>query len=349
MQPNKNKDIYCVTGVEMKKISLISISFVLWGCGVKTATSELRELMNYWNVPDYIPGATAPLKTQLASLPDNGETATPVWQGYWYPSSQNGTAYKPNNREPSPMEKYDLAVGNSKQQATQWEIDSSRALANVDWAGHCNGLAAASTMEVEPKFPINYNNIVFSVDDVKALLIEIWQNGGDMSGGRCDIDRIKYDANGRIITDECRDINPATFHIILANFLGLFHKPVIADVTLGSPVWNYPAISYAIKYKQNATVRDVTYWLYGAVKDTYDYNPSATSFVYFQTEVTFTIETKIYEYILELNAAGEIIGGEWYGDSKKDHPDFLWRHTKPTPENPYLDVSKVYDIYKRSL
>ncbi|GMF49544.1 unnamed protein product [Phytophthora lilii] len=31
-----------------------------------------------------------------------------------------------------------------------------------------------------------------------------------------------------------------------------------------------------------------------------------------------------YEYLLELNEASEIIGGEWLNYSANSHPDFLW-------------------------
>lgn len=34
--------------------------------------------------------------------------------------------------------------------------------------------------------------------------------------------------------------------------------------------------------------------------------------------------TDLYEYILELDANGKIIGGEWVGQSKTNHPDFFW-------------------------
>jgi hypothetical protein len=34
--------------------------------------------------------------------------------------------------------------------------------------------------------------------------------------------------------------------------------------------------------------------------------------------------TDHYSYILEADAAGRVIGGEWMGDSLKNHPDFLW-------------------------
>jgi hypothetical protein len=34
--------------------------------------------------------------------------------------------------------------------------------------------------------------------------------------------------------------------------------------------------------------------------------------------------TDSYEYVLEADASGKVIGGEWIGSSKKAHPDFLW-------------------------
>lgn len=37
--------------------------------------------------------------------------------------------------------------------------------------------------------------------------------------------------------------------------------------------------------------------------------------------------TDRYDYLLELDAAGKIIGGEWTGASKQSHPDFLWLPT----------------------
>jgi hypothetical protein len=38
---------------------------------------------------------------------------------------------------------------------------------------------------------------------------------------------------------------------------------------------------------------------------------------------TYT-RTDSYEYILEVDAAGKVNGGEWIGSSKRNHPDFVW-------------------------
>jgi len=331
-----------------KKFLFFLFFLLISGCG-NESSSSLKEAMDWLNNPTNIPGASGTLMTVLNSLPERGNSNFPVWNGYWYPSSQNGTARRPPNAW-SPMEKYDQAMGDSGYQATNWEKESSKQLSDTDWAGHCNGLAAASTMVTEPKRAVVYKNVTFTVDDIKALLIEAWGSGGKMVGGRCNAKTIHYDTNGRIVESECRDLNPGTFHILVTNFLGNFHTPIIADTDNGDPVWNYPIVSYEVKYKQlDLNAQAVNMWLFNVNKNTYDYNPNAKSFAYYQTQIALSTGVqKIYEYILELDGAGNILGGEWFRNSKKDHPDFLWRHTQPTTENPYIDLNVVYAIYNQS-
>ncbi len=84
----------------------------------------------------------------------------------------------------------------------------------------------------------------------------------------------------------------------------------------------------------------------GTVVETeYAFNPDAKSLYYIRSDVDFIAESPAsrdgnlasdidrythednYEYILELDADGKIIGGEWIGASKNEHPDFLWLPT----------------------
>jgi len=57
-----------------------------------------------------------------------------------------------------------------------------------------------------------------------------------------------------------------------------------------------------------------------------------------------------YSYILELNGKGEIIGGEWAGDSRLGHPDFLWLPIQQSAaEVNGISYEKVRDLVKQSL
>jgi hypothetical protein len=57
-----------------------------------------------------------------------------------------------------------------------------------------------------------------------------------------------------------------------------------------------------------------------------------------------------YDYILEVDSTGKIIGGEWIGASKRQHPDFAWlplRSTSTTVAGgkiTYANVKTIYDL-----
>jgi hypothetical protein len=81
------------------------------------------------------------------------------------------------------------------------------------------------------------------------------------------------------------------------------------------------------------------------IPDAYIWNDEAVTFYSVKTELDYITEspstldgnlsdrissytkTDRYNYILEVDADGKIIGGEWVGSSKKNHPDFLWLPT----------------------
>ena len=55
-----------------------------------------------------------------------------------------------------------------------------------------------------------------------------------------------------------------------------------------------------------------------------------------------------YDYILELDAEGKIIGGEWIGDSILNHPDFVWLPVRDRAGNPHIDTDLVRDLVRES-
>ncbi|HTH05706.1 MAG TPA: pre-peptidase C-terminal domain-containing protein, partial [Ilumatobacteraceae bacterium] len=57
-----------------------------------------------------------------------------------------------------------------------------------------------------------------------------------------------------------------------------------------------------------------------------------------------------YDYVLEIDSAGKIIGGEWVGTSKKQHPDFVWLPIRASASSvaggkiTYANVKMIYDL-----
>ncbi len=88
--------------------------------------------------------------------------------------------------------------------------------------------------------------------------------------------------------------------------------------------------------------------------DSYQFNALAEQLFRVRTQVEYLLEPDvtidgnlaeeidlftgrdIYEYILEVDAAGQVIGGEWLGNSRQNHPDFLWL---PESRNPYETIA----------
>jgi hypothetical protein len=82
----------------------------------------------------------------------------------------------------------------------------------------------------------------------------------------------------------------------------------------------------------------------------YVFNSEATDFVHIKMTVNYAhFSSRTYEYILELNQKGKIVGGEWVGSNKREHPDFIWRPSEPKLENPNLDLNIINTIYKQSI
>jgi hypothetical protein len=106
----------------------------------------------------------------------------------------------------------------------------------------------------------------------------------------------------------------------------------------------------------------------GAIPTTYVFNANAKKLMKVHMDVDYIAEsastldgnlaTQIdrfthqdkYDYILELDAAGKIIGGEWIGTSKRQHPDFVWLPIRSTVNTvaggkiSYANVKMIYDL-----
>lgn len=297
---------------------------------------------------------------QFASLPLKGDSrdGKKFWSGDYWPLNKgninqrwNAKTYQGQNRstpdrsqaklmryedlaELSPSEKYDLFLGRYDYPLTSEVSQKSNADAK-DWEGICNGWAAASTHHNEP-VPKNLVNpdgikIPFGSADIKALISYYYATHHQVVtthqiGKRCDQNRRILGIN---TPAECKDdVNPGSFHIALANTIGLKQKSFLMDVKRFKEVWNHPIVAYTSKVVDvnndpsekltEGTVRTVkvetrVFYIDESQRNTWYVINGTTEQV---------VAHKDYQYRLNLNQDDEIIGGSW---KSGERPDFLWR------------------------
>lgn len=137
------------------------------------------------------------------------------------------------------------------------------------------------------------------------------------------------------------------------------------DVTASAEVWNQPIYSYSILNSQYISSQQAAS-VVSQQAQSYTWNTAAVGFLYVQTEMKYVSEgidfvaistperiqtylkTKTYTYVLELDASNNIVGGEWAGESKADHPDFIWMPVgKPDPDSEVAGIK--YSVVKQLL
>ncbi|ETP06989.1 hypothetical protein F441_16687 [Phytophthora nicotianae CJ01A1] len=235
------------------------------------------------------------------------------------------------------------------------------------WFGICHAWAPAAIIEEEPNCPVTHNGVTFQPLDIKGLISDVY-DGAKVStvftGARYNGGDDGTDEYGRHTNDAYRDMNPAYFHIAAANLLGKLKHSFVVDVTAGAEVWNQPVRGFKM-YEQTAmSLEEAAQTFYGL--EEYPWNAAAKSIVYVKSRLSWVFETytdgglvasgevdkfttgQYYYYLLELDDAGEIIGGEWVYNSDSDHPDFLWfAKSKPAADTvtsiglSYADVSML--------
>ena len=261
--------------------------------------------------------------------------------------------------------------------ATEWELKNHGRYGTTDpesWWGHCNGWASYVLNEDEPlrAVKVRYANnqitectdntagcVEFTLGDINALGAELyWSDGARMLGRRCEEveSDFEMDESGRVSNVECRDGNAGSMHIVATNMLGRLERPFIVDLNADRQVWNYPVYRFELTENRDIDVAEALR-LIGAPAGTtsWTYNQDAKRFVKVRmkawivedaipptTEIAGPLLARYttieyYDYILELDDAGTIIGGEWTGNSKTDHPDFLWYSFSNSPNGAWAD------------
>jgi hypothetical protein len=259
--------------------------------------------------------------------------------------------------ELSPAEKYDRLVGDRRFTLTRWALAQGRKYFEKDgkvesWMGLCHGWAPAAVMEQRVTKSVTARapdgaKILFYPADLHALATLLWAEGKfpmKLIGGRCTDKEPEREENGRLKSPDCLDTNPGTWHLAIVNQLAASRRALLFDASFDHEVWNYPIYKYAYHYVKEGSDEKFTSWedaaipLSDADRARAPRAEGATMLVRVKMEISYSIprdpaayteddgtldkkSDATYDYELELNADGKILGGEWLS---KDHPDFLW-------------------------
>jgi hypothetical protein len=205
--------------------------------------------------------------------------------------------------------------------------------------------------------------ILWRMGDIEALMTELYfSDKATFAGRRCNTEptKIERDEFGRPKDPACRDLNPGAFHIGVTGLLSRGAEQ-FSTKTQGFPafvidhnwdweVWNFPLVKFEIVSQKEVSIEEANAAI-GTTGTSYKFNDQARKFVavtlkYWMVsdgvgdsemvKQAFARGTAPHEhelnYILELDDAGKILGGEWsknptvtWGqDSKELHPDFFW-------------------------
>lgn len=348
------------------------VTGVISGCGqLQERKGILREEWDIANDPLHV---RSDYQRKFAALPTNGQLKRQPWSDTYWPSNRGGIAarwnsgedgfsYKLNGKNKlrsmsqydlaglSPAEKFDILRGDFTFDLVTSERRRTSPMA-PRWEGLCHGWAQVAMDFEEPK-PVLVKtasgiSVPFGAADVKALLTYY---AGQRSytrtrflGARCNSNiRSDPDAARR---PECRDVNAGSFHLVLTNQIGLLKEGFVADVTRDLEVWNQPIYAFSVDEvarSQSAspgaapgTVEEVTV----RTRMVYGVENGPTWENLGEIEENKTREVT-YEYRLELDKMGTIIGGEWLTFQR---PDFLWIRDKPTFTRDFKPLQKLYQM-----
>jgi hypothetical protein len=335
---------------------VLSLSFasVLWAfsaCSqwIRVDKAKVAEEITRANSPLFMEIFHTEFVDSLNTLPKEG--SLDVWYSNEMYNFENDGLAMSSDSQASPIAKYDAAFRRDTA-AENWEkVNHGKNAAGTfkpgSWWGHCHGIAASTILHKEPLHGFVLNGVHFSAQDVKALLGEVnFVNHGKMAGTRCEEPNPAFDENGVMAKPECRDLNPATLHLVVGNYVGRLGRTPIIDLYPDQRVWS--AVVRAFRTHENTITRAEAKTLIG-------FDPGYSDRVVSLVKVSLDLTTvwkgdryRSYDYVLELDASGSIIGGEWYGKSKSDHPDFIWYPSTGESANPYVQRPDVLQLLSLS-
>ncbi len=336
--------------MDFVKPSLLTLTLLLTACGpapkmpeYKSATVELLD------AKDEKVFYTLPLKGEVK----NGEK---YWSGDYWALNKGNINYRWNSplqetwdypsptldelnwmtpermAQLSPAEKFDLYMGRYDYPLKE-EVYSYSNRNAQDWEGICNGWAPASMNHNEPT-PKTVTNpqgipVSFGSSDIKALLSYYYAfihrvQTTHQLGRRCPRGSGWFNWN----RDCQNDLNAGSWHVVLANKVGMRNESFMVDIERYKEVWNHPVLSYVSRVegednspKESETAPGTAKVIKVRTKVTYVDESETNTWEPIRGTANQSVVTREYSYFLYLDVKNEIIGGEW---TSSDRPDFLW-------------------------
>ncbi len=204
------------------------------------------------------------------------------------------------------------------------------------------GWAAAATMLQEPgqidnhllRLPTGHEaRITIGASDVKAVAAYYY---GKIARQHVRTARVGSRCFGKDDWN-CNRVDPASFHLLLANTIQENGRAFVADIDPSAAVDYRPIVSYESDIRRD----DDRHY---AVTTVVDYVrrrlPQTGPYGIFNLDT----EREVYRYTLEVDADRKIVGGQWITERR---PEFVWR----VLELPHVDhhgFSALRSIYRES-
>jgi hypothetical protein len=148
-----------------------------------------------------------------------------------------------------------------------------------------------------------------------------------------------------VLAGEDSSLNAGTFHALITNWLGRGCYALAMESDPSKEKWNYPVYAYACSTGRHSPRRVEVKTNIAFAKDSqgeYQESPRIK-------------EVKYFHYMLDLDPAGNIVGGNFLNDSSII--DMLWIPVRPKAAgqegnergNPYVDVDQVLALWRASV
>lgn len=234
-----------------------------------------------------------------------------------------------------PSVKFDLLSNNLGLPLTRVE---SRRISNQtyhNWSGMCNGWATAVALHPEiQKFKISSQSgeLAFSENDITKLLTWYYFNNPPKAQM---FDRLCNPTDNK----SCIGMNPAVFHVLVTNIIGIHSNVALADIDAGPQVWNHPVIDFQIederKLDPKSLDRDVWERQFNfRFDENFTYYFIRMTVTYISETRTYSSQRRLknisYHYALKINSSGSIVDGHLHRDEQLFDAIYRVFPTEPT-------------------